>query len=212
MMTKGIDRREVLTVGTALAATSGLVLSATTARAQTEASASNFLQLDTARAIYANAEGFQMGLDVITSSNKLNLFSSTEASFSSMVPKISCEPPESEQLSSINVIGAILQVSHRNGDGNLVQIAQKGDVLNDSMRNAEELLDTFIVQISKLSLRETLARRRISFYSINLQFVVVEVSDYTLALAPVVTKECSLMDVIVRACQENIGIPWVCGD
>ena len=197
-MAKDLDRREMLTIGSVLAA-GGLVLGSSSARAQDSSQETNFLHLNSARAIYADVEGFQVGIDVVTSPRPIQEIIPSVASVSELLPVV-------------DVIGALLELSRLDGDGDLVGLSRQGEFSDNVREMAEELQRTFIARSSGLNIEEVMRSIEFSFYSINPPVASVSGADYTIILAPVIENECSLIDVLARACRRHIGVSWICGE
>ena len=192
-MSASLNRRDVLTMGTmgsALAAAGGVVLSTNGAQAEahTQSSEPSYARLDTARALYSGSEESDsdseesaFGLDAIAIPETLG----------ERLREVSAPFPG---VADVELISALLEVSRMQGDPDLLSLAQPRDIPADISAKSEELLALFVVPISGTTLGEFLQGAEVRHFNINPEAILIEKDGDRLVLTPFVAHSCSFMD------------------
>ncbi|MCY4555631.1 MAG: hypothetical protein OXF79_04485 [Chloroflexi bacterium] len=189
-MTENINRRQLLTVGTAFAATAGVLLDPGDARSQTEPSTLGFRQLYTSRAVYREPHVVPFGLDMTWMDQE---------GLQTLIDN-SQEVTDHETISAINLVSALLQVSRQADNLDLVEVARNTEAFDaDILEKAGNILMHFP---DRQPYQHNLGRRLPlrtgirSYKDEPKQAVLIESDGDQFVLSPIVASTCSFLDWI----------------
>ena len=170
-MIENVNRRDVLTKGSALIVAGGAMLSASPGKAQEESPELGFVRIDQARALYGpHADSPPFGLDA-TVFPEINL----EFLHSKLKTPYEAEGDDLEGVPATHIVGAILQFSRQGGDWDIERIIRGRELPDDIgrelpddiLRKAETLLDFFPVPATNIVLAEYMGGSKIIYIDFN---------------------------------------------